>query len=132
MILRGLQQAWHGRVGIRALIDHIENGFTHPQLGAPVISSARRLADHAAPPVLMTVSAPAPRRPVVAQLAAEGATLATAVFPGLPHVDPDVQYGPGAVVMPWTRIGPAVSIGACAIVLGMTIAMMSRSAPTPP
>lgn len=122
MILRGLQEAWRGRVRIRALIDDLENGFTHPQLGVPVISSARRLADHADLPVLMTVANPALRRRLVAQLESQGATLATAVFPGLPHVDPDVRYGPGAVVMPWTRIGPAVSIGACAIVLGMTIA----------
>lgn len=121
MILRGLDQAWHCRVRIRALVDDIENGFDHPSLGVPVISSATRLRDHAATPVLLTVTNPALRRRVAGNLVKEGATLATAAFPGAPHVDPDVQFGPGSVCMPWTRIGPAVTVGACAILLASTI-----------
>lgn len=121
MILRGLEEYWQGRVRIRALIDDIENGFVHPGLEIPVISSAQRLRDHADLPVLLTVSNPALRRRVAQGLWAEGATLATVAWPGLPHVDPDVRYGPGALVMPWTRIGPAVTIGAGVIVLGTGI-----------
>lgn len=122
MILRGLEQQWQGRVRIRALIDDIENGFEHPILGVPVISSSDRLRDHADRPVLLTVSNPALRRKVAGELSAAGATLATVAWPGLPHVDPDVRYGAGALVMPWTRIGPAVDIRAGAMVLGAAIA----------
>lgn len=122
MILRGLEEGWRGRVRIRALIDDLEHGFIHPKLGIPVISSQMRLDQHADLPVLMTVSKPALRRRLVEQLDSVGATLATAVFPDQPHVDPDVRYGSGAVVMPWTRIGPSVSIGSCCLILSMTIA----------
>ncbi|MBJ2153580.1 acetyltransferase [Paracoccus sp. IB05] len=121
MILRGLEEYWRGRVRVRALIDDIENGFVHSGLGVPVISSAVRLRDHAALPVLLTVSNPGLRRRVAGGLREEGATLATACCPDLPHVDPDVQFGPGSITMPWTRIGPAVRIGACAMILSSSI-----------
>lgn len=122
MILRGLEEQWRGKVRVRALIDDIENGFVHPGLGIPVISSDKRLAEYADLPVLMTVANPSVRRRLVSQLDEAGATLATAVFPEQPHVDPDVRYGPGSVVMPWTRVGPGVSIGRCAIILANAVA----------
>ena len=122
MILRGLEEYWQGRVRIRALIDDIENGFQHPALGVPVISSEMRAKGFADLPVLLTVTAPGLRRRVAERLEAEGAVLATACCPGQTHVDPDVTYGPGAVSMPWTRIGPGVSLGPCAIVLASIVA----------
>ncbi|WP_151719450.1 LbetaH domain-containing protein [Gemmobacter serpentinus] len=122
MILRGLEEGWQGRVRIRALIDDIENGFVHPTLNVPVISSDQRLRDYSNLPVLLTVTHPGLRRRVVDRLTAEGATLATAVFPEAVQVDPDVRFGPGVVCMPWTRIGANVDIGACAIILARAIA----------
>lgn len=122
MILRGLEEHWQSRIRIRALIDDIENGFHHPGLGIPVISSQERLRDHADLPVLLTVSDPGLRRRVAARLESEGATLATAVFPDQRHVDPHVHFGPGTVCMPWTRIGPSVSTGTCAIILATIVA----------
>lgn len=121
MILRALEAEWRGRVRVRALIDDIGNGFTHPGLGVPVISSADRLHGYATLPVLLTVADPRLRAATARRLAAEGAVLATAVFPGLPHVDPAVRYGAGAVCMPWTRIGPDVSLGEGALVLASAL-----------
>src|SRR5690606_27673346 len=109
------------RVRIRALVDDIENGFDHPGLAVPVISSAARLRDYADLPILLTVAKPALRRRLAEGLIAEGATLATACFPDLPHVDPDVQFGPGSITMPWTRIGHGVKIGACVMILASGI-----------
>lgn len=122
MILRGLEEYWKGRVRIRALIDDIENGFTHDGLGVPVISSDRRAQEFAGLPVLVTVTNPALRRRVVNRLQAEDACLATATCPDVVNIDPDVRFGPGSVCMPWTRIGPAVSFGPCCIVLASIVA----------
>lgn len=120
MILRGLEEYWQGRVRIRALIDDIENGFQHPGLGGPVISSEMRAKGFADLPVLLTVTAPGLRRRVAERLEAEGAVLATACCPGQTHVDPDVTYGPGAVSMPWTRIGPGVNVAPRAVIANGT------------
>ena len=120
MILRGLEEYWQGRVRIRALIDDIENGFQHPGLGVPVISSDMRAKGFADLPVLLTVTAPGLRRRVAERLEAEGAVLATACCPGQTHVDPDVTYGPGAVSMPWTRIGPGVNVAPRAVIANGT------------
>ncbi|RJL03310.1 acetyltransferase [Paracoccus siganidrum] len=122
MILRNMEEYWRGRVRIRALIDDIENGFSHPGLGVPVISSATRLRDYADLPVLLTVTSTSLRKRVAAQLADEGATLATAICPERPLVDPVVDYGAGCVCLPTTRIGPDVRIGAGTIVLSSLIA----------
>jgi UDP-3-O-[3-hydroxymyristoyl] glucosamine N-acyltransferase len=122
MILRGLEEYWRGRVRVRALIDDIEHGFEHPALRVPVISSDRRLAAFAGLPVLLTVTNPGLRRRVAARLEAEGAVLATAICPDRINLDPDARFGPGAVCMPWTRVGPDVEVGACTILLGSTIA----------
>ncbi len=121
LILRGLEQQWLGRVRIRALIDDIENGFPHPILGVPVISSDDRQRSFAELPVLLTVTNPGLRRRVVDRLQAEGATLATACNPDAVHVDPSARFGPGTVCMPWTRIGPGVTSQACAIILASAI-----------
>lgn len=121
MILRVLESEWRGRVRVRALIDDIANGFTHPGLGVPVISSQTRRQDYADLPVLLTAGDPRLREATARRLAEEGAVLATAVFPGQPHVDPAVRYGAGAVCMPWTRIGPDVSIGDGALVLASAL-----------
>lgn len=122
MILRGLEEYWRGRVRIRALIDDIENGFTHPGLDVPVISLAERRDAFPDLPVLLTVSNPGLRCRVAMALQDQGATLATAICPDQTHVDPAVDYGAGCICMPWTRIGPNNRIGPCAIVLASAIA----------
>lgn len=122
MILRGLEEYWQGRVRIRALIDDLEHGFTHPGLGVPVISSDQRAQAFADLPVLLSVTHPGLRQRVAARLEAEGATLATAICPDRINLDPSARFGPGAVSMPWTRIGPDVEVGACAILLASIIA----------
>ena len=122
MILRGLEEYWRGRVRIRALIDDLDNGFVHPVLGVPVISSDQRAQAYADLPVLLSVTHPGLRQRVAARLEAEGATLATAICPGRINLDPSARFGPGAVSMPWTRIGPDVEVGACAILLASIIA----------
>lgn len=112
MLLRGMDAYWRGRVRLRALVDDIENGFRHPSLGVPVVSSAERLRDFAALPVLLTPGSTPLRTKVAAQLAAEGAIFATAACPDQAHVDPTVFYGAGCVCAPTTRIGHMVRIGA--------------------
>ncbi|WP_112312374.1 LbetaH domain-containing protein [Pseudogemmobacter bohemicus] len=121
MILRGLEEAWLGRVRIRALIDDIENGFLHPELGIPVISSAERLQRYLDLPILLTPGSPALRARMAAQFADEGAIFATACHPGQIHVDPAAVYGAGSLCSPLTRIGPGVGIGAGAQVLGTVV-----------
>lgn len=121
MVLRGMEEHWQGRVRIRALIDDIENGFVHPGLGVPVISSDTRLRDYADVPVLLTVSGIALRRRVALRLSDEGATLATAICPGRPLVDPAVEYGAGCICLPTTRFGPNVRIGAGTVILSTLI-----------
>ena len=111
MILRGLEECWQGRVRIRALIDDIENGFIHPGLNIPVISSDARRRDWPDLPVLLTPGNCALRARMAAQFAREGAVLATATWPGQPHVDPAVRYGAGSLCAPYTRIGPRAVIG---------------------
>lgn len=111
LILRAMEEYWQGRVRLRALIDDIENGFIHPDLGVPVISSAQRLRDWAEVPVLVTPASTSLRARIMAQLAAEGATLVTAISPGQYHVDPAVSYGAGCLCLPFTRLGPRVVIG---------------------
>lgn len=122
MILSGMREYWRGRVRIRALIDDIENGFIHAGLGVPVISSADRLRDYPDVPVLLTVGNVSLRARTAERLIDEGATLATAGCPGLPHVDLDVDYGAGCLCMPYARIGPNVQIGVGALVLASIVA----------
>ncbi|QRZ14928.1 acetyltransferase [Paracoccus methylovorus] len=122
MILRGLQEYWRGRVKVRALIDDVDNGHTHPGLGIPVISSDQRLSDYPDLPVLVTPGSGSLRAQVIARLAGEGATLATAICPDQVHVDPEVTYGFGSIVTAHTRLGPAVRIGDGAQVLATMIA----------
>lgn len=121
LILRGLEEGWQGRVRVRALIDDIENGFTHTDLGLPVISSAERLRSFADVPVLLTVTKPDLRLRTATRLRDEDATLATAVWPDAVHVDPTTSFGPGTVCMPWTRIGPNVTAGAGVVILARAI-----------
>lgn len=122
MILRGMEEYWLGRVRVRALIDDIDSGHTHPDLGIPVISSDQRLSDYPDLPVLVTPGSTSLRGQVIARLAGEGAALATAICPDQPHVDPAAAYGPGCLVTPYTRIGPGVRIGEGAQVLATMIA----------
>lgn len=122
MILRGMEEHWQGRVRARVLIDDIENGFVHPGLNIPVISSVDRLRDYPDLPVLVTPGSSALRAETCARLAAEGATLFTASCPGQLHVDPGVDYGAGCLVAPRVRLGPDVRIGEGAQVLSVLIA----------
>jgi len=121
MILRLLEEYWQGRVRIRALIDDIDNGFDHPALNVPVISSDDRLAQFADLPVLLTVTKPGLRRRVAARLETEGATLATATCPGRINLDPTARFGPGAICVPGARIGPYVRVGDCTIIMATTV-----------
>lgn len=122
LYLRELDAYWQQRVRIRALIDDVDNGYLHPQLGIPVISSAQRLRDLADVPVLLTVGNVSARARLAAQLHGECATLATAFCPNQPHVDPAVEYGAGCLVMPYTRIGPQVRFGTGAQVAATLVA----------
>ncbi len=120
-ILREMETHWRGRVRLRALVDDIENGFTHPALGVPVISSEERLRRLADVPVLLTPGSGSLRGRMARRLAEEGATLATVAFAGQPHVDPAVDYGPGSLCVSFTRIGANVRIGAGAQVLATAL-----------
>ena len=122
MLLRGMEDYWRGRVTLRVLIDDVENGFVHPALKIPVISSAERLRDYPDLPVLVTPASPALRAETCARLDAEGASLFTACSPGQSHVDPAVEYGAGCLVSPIARLGPAVRIGEGAQVLSQLLA----------
>lgn len=122
MILRLLEEHWQGRVRIVALIDDIDNGFDHDQLGVPVISSEARQRDFSDVPVLNTISKPELRARIHDQLIADGATLATATCRDQIHVDPSIQYSAGCLVSPNTRIGPNVTIGDGAMVLSTIVA----------
>lgn len=122
MILTGLNALWNGRVHVRAVIDDEQNGGTHPLLGVPVISSDDRLAHYPDLPVLVTPGSPALREKVISRLSQEGATLATTSMHGQPLVDPSVHFGAGAIVGPYTRLGPNVRIGTGAQILSTIIA----------
>lgn len=111
MILTSLETQWQGRVRVRAMVDDIENGFTHPILNVPVISGAERAARWRDLPVLITPAKTDLRARLFARLVDEGAILATASTAGQPLVDPSVDFGAGSVVVPHTRIGPNVRIG---------------------
>ena len=122
MILRGLEDRWQGRVRVRAVIDDIDHGFTHPLLQAPMITSDDRLRLYPDLPVLVTPGSTALRERIVARLAQEEAILATASCGGQTHVDPAVDYGAGSVTVPHVRIGPNVRIGRAVQVLATIVA----------
>lgn len=122
MVLQSLHEHYPGRANVRALIDDLENGFLHPQLGVPVISSQERLALYPDLPVLISVTSPALRERTALRLAAEGATLADIVSPGMNRIDPSVRHGPGAICAPFTRVGPNVHLGTGTIVLATMLA----------
>ncbi|MFN3825759.1 MAG: acetyltransferase [Pseudorhodobacter sp.] len=103
------------------MVDDLENGHLHPDLGIPVISAERRLAEFPEIPVFVTPGSSALRARLVAQLAGEDACLATVVFPGLGHVDPGTRSGAGSHCADSTRIGANVHIGIGARVLGSVL-----------
>lgn len=121
MLIRGQQHYWQGRVRIRALIDDVEHGFVHSELGVPVISSAERLRNFAGLPVLLTPGSGSLRSRIMTQLVDEGATLATSTCRDQNHVDPTAEYGAGCFCAHYTRIGPATAIGKGAQVLANVI-----------
>ncbi|MDN5567344.1 MAG: acetyltransferase [Paracoccus sp. (in: a-proteobacteria)] len=122
MILRGLEDHWQGRVRVRAVIDDIDHGFHHPLLQVPVITSDERLRLYPDLPVLVTPGSADLRAGIVARLAQEGATLATASCGGQTHVDPTVEYGAGCIMGPYTRLGPNIRIGTAVQVLSTMVA----------
>ncbi|MBT9245879.1 acetyltransferase [Gemmobacter fulvus] len=122
VILRGMEEFWRGRVRLRALVDDIENGFVHPVLGIPVISSEERLRQFAEVPILLTPGSGSLRARMAKRFTDEGATLATASCPGQLHVDPVVDYGAGCLCMSFSRIGPNVRIGAGVQLLASVLA----------
>ncbi|MFN4173454.1 MAG: acetyltransferase [Pseudorhodobacter sp.] len=117
-ILNATKERWQGRVRVLAMVDDLENGHLHPDLGIPVISAERRLAEFPEVPVFVTPGSSALRARLVARLAGEDACLATVVFPGLGHADPGTRYGAGSHCAHSTRIGANVRIGIGARVLG--------------
>jgi len=111
MMLNNMETVWRGRVRIQALVDDVDNGFTHPLLKVPVISSVERLARFAHTPVMLGVGSPGLRARIMAAYAAQGATFAT-VYPGDPDlVHADVVPGAGSFCTSVTRIGPRTRIG---------------------
>jgi len=110
-ILNATEEQWQGRVRVLAMVDDLENGHLHPDLGVPVINAERRLAEFPEVPVFLTPGSSALRARLVARLASEDACLATVVFPGLGHVDPGTRYGAGSYCAHCTRIGANVRIG---------------------
>ena len=122
MIMRGMEEFWQGRVRLLAVIDELENGYHHPDLHVPVISMADRRRDWAETPVLVTPANTQLRARITGQLEYEGATLATAICPGQTHVETVVDYGPGCLCAPYTRIGPNVRVGASTQVLSTLLA----------
>ncbi len=122
LLLRGLEEYWQGSVRVTALIDDVENGFVHPDLAVPVISSADRRRDYGDLPVLLTVGSGDLRARMAAQYANEGAVLATAVCRNQRHVNPDVVFGAGSLCAPFTRIGVNVRVGAAVQLLSSVIA----------
>ncbi|GLS88615.1 acetyltransferase [Cypionkella aquatica] len=121
VILQAMEEHWQGRVKIHALIDDIEHGFRHPALDIPVISSGERRAMFGDVPVLVTPGSGNLRARMAAQLASEGAMLATATCFGMGHVDPGAEYGAGSLCVPHLRISPNVRIGAMAQILGAVL-----------
>jgi UDP-3-O-[3-hydroxymyristoyl] glucosamine N-acyltransferase len=121
-ILAACQEEWQGRVRVRALVDDLSNGFSHPILGLPVISAAERLAQFPDIPVLVTPGKPSLRARLSARLAGEGATFATVAFRNLARVERDLILGSGAHIVPHVRLGPQVSIGAGVQFLGLLAA----------
>lgn len=81
MILRGMDELWQGRVRLLAMVDDLENGHLHPDLGVPVLDAAERRARFPDVPVFVTPGSSALRAKLIARLAEEGATLATVIFP---------------------------------------------------
>lgn len=122
MIFQAMQEGLGGTVRLRAVIDEVDNGFSHPLLGVPVISMEERLRNWADIPVLITPASTELRARIAKQLSDEGATLVTLNFPGRANIDPSVHYGPGSVCAFYTRIGPNVRIGEGSQVLGMMLA----------
>lgn len=110
-----------GKVRVQALVDDIENGFLHPSLKVPVISSGERLDRFADTPVMLGVGSPALRERIMQTYAAQDATFAT-VFPGDPDlVYPGVVPGAGSFCTSYTRIGPNVHIGVGTLVLSSVV-----------
>lgn len=110
-LLRAMEEAWRGKVRVLALVDEMENGFVHPTLNVPVISSAERLARFADTPVMLGVGRPALRSRIMDEYAAQGATFAT-VYPANPYlVDAHVVPGAASYCAPYTRIGASALIG---------------------
>jgi len=122
LIIKGMEEYWRGSVKVRVLIDDIENGFTHPVMGIPVISSEQRLRDYPDLPVLLTPGSGTTREAAAARLAEEGAVIATATCPKQYWVDPAVHFGPGCVVGPYVRLGPNIRIGKGVQVLSTLVA----------
>lgn len=122
MILRGAEEFWRGRVALRAVVDDLENGFSHPILNVPVISSVERLTHFRDVPVVLGVGSPSLRAEIAARLDDEGATLATCVPPTATHLDPSVHFGAGSICAAFTRIGPGVRIGVGAQVMATLVA----------
>ncbi|MDO5647478.1 acetyltransferase [Paracoccus sp. (in: a-proteobacteria)] len=121
MILAGLESFWQGRVTLRAVVDEVDHGHTHP-LGVPVISPDDRARLYPDVPVMLGAGRPDIRQHMARQIWDQGGVLATAVAPGQYHTDADVTYGAGCVCVPHVRIGPNVRIGTGAQILGELLA----------
>ncbi|MDR7125437.1 acetyltransferase [Pseudotabrizicola sp. 4114] len=121
MMMAVLQTHWQGRVRLRAVIDDLSHGFTHPTLGVPVISGAERLAQLPAVPVLLSMGDGAVRARIALRLAHEGAVLASIVHRTPGTVAADARFGPGCVIDLTSRICPNVVLGTGVQVLAAVI-----------
>jgi UDP-3-O-[3-hydroxymyristoyl] glucosamine N-acyltransferase len=113
MVLRGAEPLWRGSKTLRAIIDELENGHTHPLLKVPMISPEDRLRDYPDIPVFLTTAETHLRERMANRIAEEGGQLVTfnVSDQGLAEVDPAVEYGAGSICAPYTRVGPNVNIG---------------------
>lgn len=122
MILAEMQTIWKGRVAVRAVVDDIENGYLHPELAVPVVSSEQRLRDFPQIPVMLGIGSPSVRARIARQLVAEDAILTRVVPPPAYLLHSSVTFGPGSFCAHICRVGPNVEIGEGAQVLGMMLA----------
>lgn len=122
LMIADLQDARKGKVRLRALVDDVNNGFKHPRLGVPVISSSQRLEEFPNVPVLVSIADVSVRARIAMQLSAEGATLATVAPAGPGGLVSHPQIGVGSFFFSGTRIGPNIRTGVGVQVLGTLVA----------
>jgi sugar O-acyltransferase (sialic acid O-acetyltransferase NeuD family) len=97
-------------IDVVAVIDGIENGFVHSELGVPVIAPEERSASFAGIPVMLSMGSAHTRAKLMAELERENAPIFS--FHGSPEtVHESVVLSEGTLVWPQSTIGPFSRIG---------------------